>query len=308
MNAVTIFLAIVIILTIIFVVYFLMDLVKNKEAIKNKEHWVNLSLAGLVTQFFDTLGIGSYGTLTAWFKISKAVPDKLIPGTLNTCTIITMTIMTLAYVTSIEVEIPTLIVPVVCSAIGAFFSAGIISKLPEKQIRLGMGIALIIVAVVIALGVLGFMPGGGEAIGLSTGKLVILGIVSLVLGALMCIGIGAYAPMMATVYLLGLSPLVAFPIMMGACAVLIPIAGIRFVRESRKSNSPKYDYKSVICISIFGTIGVLIAVFIVKSMPLTVLKWLVICVLTYTSIMLLRDAFKKNARTEEEPAVTAAAK
>ena len=215
-----------------------------------------------------------------------------------------MTIETIIYVTTIDVAVPTLIVPMVCAAVGAFLSAGIISKLPVKQIRLGMGSALIIVAIVITLGVLGLMPSGGEAIGLSAGKLVILGVVSFILGGLMCIGIGAYAPIMATVYLLGLSPLVAFPIMMGACAILIPVAGLRFIREGRKSNSPKYDFKSVFCVSIFGTIGVAIAAFIVKTMPLTMLKWLVICVLAYTAIMLLRDAFKKNEseETAEEPA------
>ena len=305
MSAILIFQILVVIITVIFTVYLLLDTVQHKESLKGK-HWISLSFAGVITQFFDTLGIGSYGTLSAWFKIGKAVPDKQIPGTLNTCTVVTCAFMTLAYTTTIDVEIPTLIVPVVASTIGAFLGAGFVSKLPVKQIRFGLGGALIIVAVIIMAGLLGWMPGGGEAIGLSAGKLVGLGVIAFILGALMTIGIGIYAPMMATVYLMGLSPYVAFPIMMGACAFLIPAAGIRFIRESRKLGTETYDRKAGIAVNFIGCIGVAVAVFIVKSIPLTMLKWLVICVLAYTAIMLLKDAVKKSSVEEESaPAKTA---
>ncbi|HMM05271.1 MAG TPA: sulfite exporter TauE/SafE family protein [Clostridiales bacterium] len=308
MSAILVFQILVIIMAAIFTAYLLIDIFQHKESLKGK-HWLNLSLAGIITQFFDTLGIGSYGPLSAWFKIGKAVPDKLIPGTLNTCTVVTCAIMTIAYTTTIDVEIPTLIVPVVCSTIGAFLGAGLVSKLPVKQIRLGLGFALIIVAITIMAGLLGWMPGGGEEIGLSAGKLVVLGILAFILGALMTIGIGIYAPMMAIVYLMGLSPYVAFPLMMGSCAFLIPAAGIRFIKESRKRNTDTYDRKAGITVNFIGIIGVLVAVFIVKSIPLTVLKWLVICVLIYTAIMLIRDAFMqskvdvKEVKSETDPTV-----
>lgn len=306
MSAILVFQILVILIAVVFTTYLLLDIVQNKEKLKGK-HWVSLSFAAVITQFFDTLGIGSYGPLSAWFKIGKAVPDKLIPGTLNTCTVVTCAFMTLAYTTTIDVEIPTLIVPVVCSTIGAFLGAGFVSRLPVKQIRLGLGFALIIVAFVIMAGLVGWMPGGGEEIGLSAGKLVILGILAFILGALMTIGIGIYAPMMAIVYLMGLSPFVAFPLMMGSCAFLIPAAGIRFIRESRKQKQDTYDRKAAIAVNFIGCIGVVVAVFIVKSIPLTVLKWLVIGVLCYTAIILIRDAFMqskvdvKEAKGEADP-------
>lgn len=291
MSAIQIFQILVIAVTVIFTIYFLYDTIQHKESLKGK-HWINLSVAGIVTQFFDTLGIGSYGTLSAWFKATKAVPDGQIPGTLNTCTIVTCAVMTLAYTTTIDVEIPTLIVPVLCSTIGAFVGAGFVSKLPLKAIRYGLGAALIVVAITISLGNLGLMPGGGTAIGLSAGKLVILGILSFIFGALMCIGIGIYALMMATVYLLGLSPDVSFPLMMGSCAFLIPAAGVRFIQESRKLKKDTYNRKAGICVNFVGCIGVLFAVFVVKSMPLTLLKWLVVCVLIYTSVTMIYAAVK----------------
>lgn len=137
-------------------------------------------------------------------------------------------------------------------------------------------------------------PVGGEAIGLSAGKLVIVGIISLILGALMTIGVGIYAPMMALVFLMGLSPDVAYPIMMGSCAFLIPTAGIKFIMASRKTGEAKYDRKSAICVNYIGCIGVAIAVFIITSIPMDVLKWIIVAVLTYTSIALILDARKDS--------------
>lgn len=294
MNVVLIFQILVITFAIIFSVVLIKDIIDNKQDLKGK-NWVNLSIAAVVTQFFDTLGIGSYGTLTAWFKITKAVPDKKIPGTLNTCTVVSCAFMTVAYTTTIEVEIATLLVPVVTSTIGSFVGASVISKLPVNKIRYGMAAALIVVALIMILRQFGIFPVGGDAIGLSAGKLVVVGIISLILGALMTIGVGIYAPMMALVFLMGLSPDVAYPIMMGSCAFLIPTAGIKFIMASRKSGEAKYDRKSAICVNYIGCIGVAIAVFVITSIPMDVLKWIVVAVLTYTSIMLIVDARKESA-------------
>lgn len=48
----------------------------------------------------------------------------------------------------------------------------------------------------------------------------------------MTVGVGLYAPCMAMVYMLGMTPLAAFPIMMCSCAGLQPVASINFIRES----------------------------------------------------------------------------
>lgn len=301
MNVVLVFQILVISFAVVFSIVLITDLVDHKDDLKGKG-WINLSIAGVVTQFFDTLGIGSYGTLTAWFKITKVVPDKKIPGTLNTCTVVTCAFMTVAYTTTIEVEIATLLVPVITSTIGSFVGASVISKLPVNKIRYGMAIALIAVAAIMVLRQLEIFPVGGDAIGLSAGKLVVVGIISLILGALMTIGVGIYAPMMALVFLMGLSPDVAYPIMMGSCAFLIPTAGIKFIMASRKTGEAKYDRKTAVCVNYIGCIGVAIAVFVVTSIPMDVLKWVVVAVLTYTSIMLIVDARKEVAGTIQQDA------
>jgi len=86
------------------------------------------------------------------------------------------------------------------------------------------------------------------------------------------------------VYALGLSPQVAFPIMMGSCAFLMPPASIRFIKEGA------YNRKAAMAMAIPGIVAVLIAAFIVKSLPLNTLRWLVIFVILYTSAVMLRSA------------------
>ncbi len=163
-----------------------------------------------------------------------------------------------------------------------------------------MGAALLIVAFIMFSSQMGWMPVGGEAVGLSGIKLVIAVVVNFILGALMTIGIGLYAPCMALVYMLGMSPRVAFPIMMGSCAFLMPVASVKFIKEGA------YNRKISLAISLAGALAVPIAAFIVKSLPLKTLIWLVIIVILYTSISLFRAAMKNAEETKTETVPTKA--
>ncbi len=281
--------------TLAFVFVFGKDIATHKEKIQDSgTSWGSLGIAGAVINFFDTLGIGSYAPSTAVFKFFKMVPDRIIPGTLNVSMTIPVVVEAFIFTTIISVEPITLISMIVASVVGAVFGAGIVAHLPEKKIQLGMGIALIIVALTFVAGLLGFMPVGGEAVGLE-GQTLIIGIVgNLILGALMTIGIGLYAPCMALVYALGMSPRVAFPIMMASCAFLMPAASIKFVKEQA------YDMKSSIMFSFAGVVGVLIAAYLVKELPLTILKWMVVAVIIYTSFTMIRSALKPAEQPKKQ--------
>ncbi len=281
---ITIVLGVLVLLTAVFGYFFVTDFMKNKNNL-SKTGWAPLLGTGFITNFFDTLGIGSFAPTTAIFKLGKLVEDKLIPGTLNVGDTVPVVLEALLFMTAIDVEPITLVGMLFAATIGAVIGAGIVSKLPVKQIRLGMGAALLIVAFVMLAGKMGWMPGGGEAIGLTGGKLIIGIVGNFILGALMTIGIGLYAPCMALVYALGMSPKVAFPIMMGSCAFLMPAAGMKFVKEEAQ------DRKASMALTLGGAVGVFIAYYIVKSLPLSLLTWLVIAVILYTSITMLRSAF-----------------
>lgn len=278
-----------ILLTGYFTIVFLRDYLKaSKEGNLESSNFLALGGVGFITNFFDTLGIGSFAPLTALLKFFKLTHDRTIPGTLNASCTIPVTVEALIFITVIKVEPITLFAMLISATIGAFIGAGIVSKLDEKKVQLGMGVALLIVALVMLASQLKLMPVGGEAIGLTGIKLIIAVIANFILGALMTLGIGLYAPCMALVFALGMSPKVAFPIMMGSCAFLMPVASAKFVKEGA------YDRKASMAITIFGSVGVLIAAYIVKSLPLNVLTWLVICVIIYTSIAMFRSASKSK--------------
>ncbi|MDW8800606.1 TSUP family transporter [Clostridium sp. A1-XYC3] len=257
-----------------------------KEGRLEKSNFLALGAVGFVTNFLDTLGIGSFAPTTALLKFFKLSEDRTIPGTLNASCTIPVAIEALIFITVIKVDPVTLFSMLAAATVGAVVGAGIVSKLDEKKIQLGMGIALLLVALTMLAQQLNLMPPGGDAIGLTGGKLVIAVVANFILGALMTLGIGLYAPCMALVFALGMSPKIAFPIMMGSCAFLMPAASAKFVKEGA------YDRKASMAITIFGTIGVFIAAYIVKELPLNVLKWLVIVVIIYTSTMMFKSANK----------------
>lgn len=280
-------LGLLLLLVLYFAVIFFRDYAKtSKEGKLEKGNFLALGGVGFVTNFFDTLGIGSYATTTALFKFFKLTEDRTIPGTLNVACTIPVTVEALIFITVIKAEPVTLVAMLASATIGAYFGAGIVAKLDERKVELGMGAALIIVAIIMMTGQLGLTPAGGDAIGLTGIKLIIAIICNFILGALMTLGIGLYAPCMALVYALGMSPKVAFPIMMGSCAFLMPVASAKFIKEGA------YDRKASLAITLFGSVGVLIAAYIVKSLPLKVLTWVVIVVIFYTSVMMFRSAQK----------------
>jgi uncharacterized membrane protein YfcA len=103
-----------------------------------------------------------------------------------------------------------------------------------------------------------------------------------VLGALLTLGVGNYAPSLVVFSLLGMDPRAAFPIMMGSGAFVATIAGVRFVGAGR------FHWRAALGLCAGGIPGVVVAVWVVKSLPLDALRWLVLIVVAYASASLLR--------------------
>lgn len=284
----------ILILLFLFTIYFLYVLIKDgikeKPTIRTKEDKVIIiSISGFIANFLDALGIGSFATLTAFIKGFKLTNDRVIPGTLNVAGTLPTILEAFIFIKSVTVSPITLVSMIIASVIGGTIGAGLVSKFDEKKIQIIMGIALLIVAILMLASQLGILPVGGTGTGLTGFKLIIAIAVNFILGALMTAGIGLYAPCMALVFALGLSPRVAFPIMMGSCAFLMPVASAKFIK------SGAYDLKASIIITILGSIGVLIAGLLVKSLPLKILTWLVIVVVLYTSFSMFRS-FRKSGK------------
>lgn len=245
-------------------------------------------VVGFVTDFFDTLGIGSFAPTTAIYKLRRMVPDEQIPGTLNVGHTPSAITEALIFLTAIAVD-PALLVTVILSATaGAWLGAGVVARLPRRAIQITMGVALLIAGSVFAAKNLGALPGGGIAMTLTGWKFALAVSINFVLGTLMSAGIGLYAPCMITLALLGMHPIAAFPIMMGACALLQPVASLRFFQTDAFAWGPSLG------LAFGGIIGVLVAAYIVKSLPLVVLRWLVIVVIAVAAYAMLRSAARRT--------------
>ena len=255
----------------------------GKGGIRGKPNLFELAV-GFGTNFFDTLGIGSFAPTTSLFKLAKTVPDDEIPGTMMTGHTPPVIIQAFIFMAIIIVDPVTLFTLIAAAVLGAWLGAGVVTRLPRHWIQIGMGIALLIAAGTFLRSIFGTDPVGGLATGLAGADLLIAAICLCVLGALMTIGIGMYAPTMIVVSMMGMTPAVAFPIMMGSAAFLMAVAGMRFARAGR------YGLKAALGLAIGGIPAVLIAAFIVRSLPLDVMRWLVVVVVLYAAVAMLRSA------------------
>ena len=256
---------------------------------------------GFITNFFDTLGIGSFATTTAIFRRFGIVRDEKIPGTLNVGHTLPTIAQAFIFTTIVPVDPKTLILLILAAVLGAWVGAGVVARWPRYRIQMGMGIALIVFAGFLIMTLASANPAGGTQLELTGTKLIIGFTGNLVLGALMTLGIGLYAPCMIMIYMLGMNPTAAFPIMMGSCAFLMPIASARFIRERA------FDLRASIGLLLGGVPAVLIAALIVKSLPLTMVRWLVLAVVLYTAAGLIRAARRESQAPAAVPAAAAGA-
>jgi len=274
-------------LAIWFAIVLIKDFLAHRKSLENSS-WLKTSVIGFVTNFFDVLGIGAFAPQTAFLKFTKQTKDAHIPGTMNVANTLPVVLQALIFIVIIEVEPLTMVLMFLSAALGAVLGAGVVAKMSEKKIRLVMGFALLITAFFMLATNMNWIHGGGEALGLTGWKLTIAIVANFGLGALMTAGIGLYAPCMALVFALGMSPQVAFPIMMGSCAFLMPPASVRFIKEKA------YNRKAAVAMAIPGIVAVAIAAFVVKSLPLDTLRWVVIAVILYTSGVMLYEGFTKK--------------
>ncbi len=239
---------------------------------------------GFITNFFDTLGIGSFATTTSIFKFWRMVPDKVIPGTLNVGHTLPVILQAFIYVSVIEVEVTTLALMILAAVIGAWFGAGVVAGLSRRAVQIGMSIALLLAAAAMLAGQMNVFPVGGESLRLDGWRLACGMAGNVLFGAASTLGVGFYAPCMILVSLLGMNPVAAFPIMMGSSAFLMPVASARFLRS--RSLSPTV----AVGLAVGGLLGVPLAAFVVKSLPLFAIRWLVIAVVLYAAALMLRSA------------------
>lgn len=275
----------ILIAMVIFIILQLKDYVKNREPVTKKDIAIYQGV-GFVVNFFDTLGIGSFAPTLALYHLTHTVEDRKIPGTLNVGVSFVVFLEGELFLGEVDVDPVTLVASLVAAAIGALVGALINEKINLKTIQKIMGVGLALATVLLLASKFNLVPMGGELMGLTGIKLVIICIATFVLGLLLPLGVGHYAPIMVVIYMLGMAPIAAFPIMCTMGGLCTFVGGLRFLKNGL------FNRQAALGQTIAGSMGVLIAFFLVKSLPLNILQWLVIIVVGYSSINMFYQGVK----------------
>jgi len=243
---------------------------------------------GAVTNFFDTLGIGSFPTSTSLFRLKRMVRDEDIPGTLNIGHAPAAIAEALIFITAVNVDPLLLVCTTASTALGAWTGAGWVVRLPTRSLQWVLGCGSLIAGLLFIAVNVHWLPGGGEAFALAGWRFGVAIGATYLLGALMAAGVGLFGPCMIILSLLGMHPIAAFPIMMSAGALQQIISGIRYLHTGR------YAFGTAVGLAIGGVVGVIIAAYLVKSLPVTALRWLVALVALYVAGSFLRSAVRST--------------
>ena len=254
------------------------------------------TILGSVANFFDTLGIGSFAPTLAWMRLRRLVPDQRIPMTMLAGYTPPVFIQSIIFLLLLWVGVdPVLLVgSAVAISAGAVIGAPIAAHSPVRTVQLIVVVALLMAAFFYSLSNLGLMPVGGDAASLPLPLMLIAIAASFVFGVLLNFGVGNYAPTLAMLSLMGMDPRLAFPIMAFGAALAGAAASSRLVKLA------DLDLRIVLSLAIGSVPGVLVAAFLVKEMPLTMLRWLVVVVVTYAALSLLYTALRRPVPTPEE--------
>ncbi|HET9334975.1 MAG TPA: hypothetical protein VFO12_01060 [Sphingomicrobium sp.] len=241
---------------------------------------------GAITNFFDTLGIGSFAPTMAWLKFRNMVPDRLIP-----CTMLvghTPPAMTQGFIFLILLGVfvdPVLLVGCALALLlGGLMGAPLVARSRVWIVQLVVSVGLFMAAVFYALANLDLMPGGGTATSLPIVLMIIAIIGNFIFGILLNYGIGNYAPTLAMFSLMGMDPRLCFPIMAAGAGLAGAAASVRHI------NMGQIDLRVATGLTIGGVPLVFVAAFIVKEMPIEMLRWLVFVVVLYAGAVMMRAA------------------
>ena len=258
---------------------------RTHTASPTSRHWpgpLHL-LIGFATNFFDTLGIGSFAPTTAVFRLWRLVDDEKIPGTMIVGHALPVLAQALFFISVVEVDPWQMIALIAACIAGGWVGAGVVASLSRRAVQLAMGSALLVAALLMISSMIGVMPSGGTARAFAPAAFAAAIAASLLFGALLTIGIGNYAPSLIVFSLLGVDPRAAFPIMMGSGAFVATVAGVRFIRAGR------FDQRAALGLTLGGVPGVLVAAIVVQSLSLETVRWLVVVVVLYAAYTLLRN-------------------
>lgn len=275
-----------------------------KSAIADRA-WPNLETLGLgaVVCFFDTLGIGSFAPTTAWLKFRRLTPDRLIPPTILVGLTVCAVLESIIFLLQLGVKVdPVLLVGcIVACTTGGLIGAPLVHRTRVWIVQFIVAVGLTLAAIAYAMTNLNMFPGGGTAAALPAALTILAIAANFGFGVLLNYGVGNYAPTLVVLSLMGMDPRLCFPIMAGAAALMGTSAGIRHI------NTRNLDLRVVMGLTIGGIPAVFVAAYLVVSMPLELLRWLVLAVVLYAALIMYHAALLGRREHKAEPGTAALA-
>jgi uncharacterized membrane protein YfcA len=256
----------------------------------SRKNHVQLIVSGIAAFFMDTIGVGSFACNIALAKYFKTFRDEELPGMLNGAQVLPGAIEALFFLGLVQVDPVTLLVLILGACGGGVLGASLISKLNTQAIRLIMLIAFPLVIMLILSNHFQWLPIGGDKTALSGHELLwgFLGV--FVAGTLTSAGVGLFAMVQAVLFCLGMSPLVAFPIMTAAGALQQPLSTVIF---TYKNTIPM---KRALLMNLYGVAGVFLSIPLITHLSTTNLHGLLVLVLTYNTVMMGRSYLKHRQK------------
>ena len=278
MNAFDVIKLVAAVLAVIVVIYFFRKFSLEKLSLVEQ---AKIAFIGFVSNLLDTVGIGSFAVIVAMRRILGVMPDdvKLI-GSMNIQAVITALAQMLIFLHYIQLDLTTMLVAIAMITLGGFLSGLFATRIKTSLVRIIMLIAFIITGILlflIQMDILSFLNNSHAIKGM---RLIFFAIFMLIAGSLPAFGVGYYSLVKTSIFLFGVNPIIAFPIMATASSYQMPVTAITFMR------SGKFYARSSILLAVFGVIGVFIAAPLISFVDPYTLKWILFVVVIYNIITL----------------------
>ncbi|KTD07740.1 sulfite exporter TauE/SafE family protein [Legionella jamestowniensis] len=273
--AITLIVFSIVVLTVVCVVAMIYGLFKQPAVKLSSLDYIKLTFSGIIAFIADTLGIGSFAVNVALAKLLGTFPDDELPAVNNGAQVIPGTIESFFFMRLVDVDLTTLLTLVFGACVGGLIGGSVVTRLSKQAIRLAMMCCFVVIIVLLISHQFRLMPVGGDVVELHSWKLVIGFFAMVICGALTSVGIGLFVMVQAVLFLLNVSPVVAFPIMTTAGAMQQPLTTLVFVQQN------KIPLKKTFILSLAGCVGVFITLPVFIKLTVTWLHSLLLAILLF---------------------------
>lgn len=256
---------------------------------------IKLILSGIIAFIADTLGVGSFAVNLTLAKLLGTFRDDELPAVNNGAQVIPGTIESLFFINLIDVDLTTLLTLVAGTCVGGLVGGIIVSRLSKQAIRLAMMGSFVIIILLLICHHYRLLPVGGDLTELHSWKLVIGFFALVICGALTSVGVGLFVMVQGVLFVMNVSPIVAFPIMTTAGAMQQPITTLVFLQKN------KIPLKKTMILSLSGCFGVMITIPIYSHLAITWLHLFLLFILIYNFLAIGYTYLKSRPVKHTQP-------